>query len=488
MTATLTLVDLEPTLVWKHFDEIRKIPRGSGNEAACAAYVVGVAERLGIQHRTDEAGNVIMTLAPTAGRESAESIVLQSHLDMVNEKNADTVHDFDKDPIDAYVDGEWVRARGTTLGSDNGIGVAMALAVAEDDTLEHGPIELLFTLDEETGMTGAMGLKSDALVSRRMINLDTEEENAIYIGCAGGVDVLIDRPLARGPQPAGLVARELSVSGLTGGHSGCDIHLGRGNANRILTRTLQSVAQKVDLCLGDIRGGNLRNALPREATAVILFDPASEDEVKRIVATELEGVLGEIGRVDPDIIIDLCDVVFPPDAKVATVEDSKAMIDFLCALPHGVDAMSHAIEGLVETSTNFATMETTDDGVRVVMLSRSSVKSGLDAMNARIHALVRMAGGTSREEGEYPGWAPDPDSELLKTAIRVHEKVLGVTPVTKAIHAGLECGVIGEKFPGMQTISLGPRIEGAHSPDERVHIATVERSQKLLLALLTALS
>ena len=485
---TATLLELNPALVWKHFDAIRQIPRGSGNEAACADYVLSVAERLGCTARRDDVGNVVIDVPATPGRENAPIVVLQGHLDMVNEKNSDTEHDFERDPIDAFVDGDWVRARGTTLGSDNGIGVAMSLAIADDPDLEHGPLELLFTIDEETGMTGALGLKGDFLRGRRMINLDTEEENAIYIGCAGGVDVLIDLPIQRTAQSAGRVAREISISGLRGGHSGCDIHEQRGNANELMARVLRHAADAVSLEIGDLRGGKLRNAIPREATAIVTVDPGDLDTLTATVEAQAAQIRSELARVEPDVAIEVSEVAFPPDATVLDEASRDRALLLLTSLPNGVQAMSLAVPGLVETSTNLATVRLEGDELAVGMLSRGSIKSSLDAFNAGLHSIAKLAGARSREEGEYPGWSPDPDAELLKTAIRVHEDVVGVAPECKAIHAGLECGVIGKACPGIQMISVGPRIEGAHSPDECVQISSVDASHRYLRALIEALS
>jgi dipeptidase D len=382
------------------------------------------------------------------------------------------------------VDGDFVRARGTTLGSDNGIGVAAALAVAEDPEAVHGPLELLFTIDEETGMTGAMGLASDLLEGRMMLNLDTEEENAIYIGCAGGNDLLIERKLTFGAPPKNAVAARVSIAGLRGGHSGVDIHEQRGNAIRILARVLDEASRKIRFSLADIRGGSKRNAIPREASAVVLASASALKRLRKSLERQQATLLDEIGRIDPDLRIVVEETSFAAEGKALNAGWRKKVLDLLLGLPNGVESMSYAVPGLVETSTNLATAQIRDEVLHVGMLSRSSVQSSLEALNARIHAIVRLAGGSSEEGGGYPGWKPDPDSALLKSAVKVHEAVLGVRPEYKAIHAGLECGVIGEKFPGMQMISFGPRIEGAHSPDERVRISTVEPFYRYLRALL----
>jgi len=484
--ATGTLLELAPSLVWSHFDELRRIPRGSGNEARAAQYVLSVAERLGLESRRDATGNLVIAVPASAGREDAPAIALQGHLDMVNEKNEGTEHDFDRDPIDAFVDGDWVRARGTTLGSDNGIGVCMALALAEDPDATHGPLELLFTLDEETGMTGAHGLGGDFVRARRMINLDTEEENAIYIGCAGGIDVIVTRPVAKVDAPGDLAAREIAVGGLRGGHSGVDIHEQRGNANRILARVLRHVADAVPIRLADVRGGRLRNAIPREARAAVLVAPGDTATLQARAGEMRDAIAAELARIDPGVTVGVREA--EGAARALDAEGTSEALDLLLALPDGVQRMSHDVEGLVETSTNLATVALDDERLEVVLLSRGSRTSALDALNRRIRAIATLAGAEAREEGEYPGWTPVPESELLRTAARVHREVLGVEPELKAIHAGLECGVIGEAFPGMEMISIGPRIEGAHSPDERVLVPTVESTYRYLVALLDALS
>jgi len=481
---TSPLLALDPALVFRHFDEIRKIPRGSKNETQAAAYVRRAAERAGFGVRTDEVGNLVVDVPATPGKENAPVVVLQGHLDMVNEKNAGTKHDFDRDPIDVYVDGDWIRARGTTLGSDNGIGVAAALAVAEDRDAIHGPLELLFTIDEETGMTGAMGLKPDMLKGRMLLNLDTEEENAIYIGCAGGADVLIERKLTFAAPPKNPVGATVKVAGLRGGHSGVDIHEQRGNAVRILARVLEQASSKIRFYLADLRGGSKRNAIPREASATVVGSATAIKRLRKEMEKQTKTILEEIGRIDPDLVISVEEAPFPAGGKVLPTALRKKVLDLLLALPNGVEGMSYAVPGLVETSTNLATVEIRDGLLHVGMLSRSSAKTALDALNRRIHAIVRLGGGSSAEGGGYPGWKPDPDSRLLKTAVGVHERVLGVRPTYKAIHAGLECGVIGEKFPGMQMISFGPRIEGAHSPDERLRVSSVAPFYKYLKALL----
>ncbi len=475
--------DLQPQAVWRRFDQILNIPRGSKNEAAIRQWVLETAGELGLHAETDSAGNVLVRKPATPGRESAPVTVLQSHLDMVNEKNSEVEHDFQRDPIRPVRRGEFLGAAGTTLGADNGIGVATALAVAEARDLEHGPLELLFTVDEETGLTGAAALSPDLLKGQLMLNLDTEEENAIYVGCAGGRGQDISLPLRRATAD-GLRFLEVHLRGLKGGHSGVDIHLQRGNAIQLLARVLLS-AQTIPFQLVALSGGNMRNAIPREAQALVAVQPAQENALREALTRAFQEVRQEYTKPDPEARLE---VEAGPEADaVVDPASTETALRLVYALPHGVAAMSNDIPGLVETSCNLATAQTADNELRLHVSSRSSSASALTAIQRKVESVARLAGASVVTLEGYPGWQPNLDSPLLALARRVHREVLGTEPAVKAIHAGLECGIIKEKYPHLDVISIGPRIEFPHSPDERVHIGSVDRFWRFLTALLAAI-
>lgn len=477
--------DLEPKPLWSHFDHILTIPRPSKGEEAMRRYVVERAEARGLEVRRDDAGNVVVAVPATAGHEDAATVILQAHLDMVQEKNSDVDFDWESDAIRPERDDGYLTADGTTLGSDNGIGVAAMLAVMESDDLEHGPLELLFTMDEESGLTGASQLGDDLLTGRRLLNLDTEEEGALYVGCAGGGDTLLRLPLP-GPAPAdGLAAFAVKLTGLKGGHSGVDIHLQRGNAVKLLARGLHAAGEELPLRLAGIRGGTAHNAIPREAFATVLVPAERAAALATAVDAEVQRIQAEYRSVEPGIELDLSTA----EAGAAWDEDtSRRVLDLLEALPHGVQAMSNDIPDLVETSTNLATVDEVDGKLEILMSSRSSVDSAIGALRRRIQAIGELAGAEAEQEAGYPGWEPDMGSELLTVMRRLHEEVLGEEPEVKAVHAGLETGIIGEKYPGMDMISFGPQIEFPHSPDERVHVESVERFWRLLTATLEELA
>jgi dipeptidase D len=478
--------NLEPKVLWKHFDEILKIPRGSKQEEKIRDYVIRQAERNGLSYKVDAVGNVVVRKPATPGHESASITVLQSHLDMVNEKNSDVDHDFDKDPIVPQLDGDYLKASGTTLGSDNGIGVAAMLAIMDARDIVHGPLELLFTVDEETGLTGASSLASDMLEGRQLINLDTEEEGALYVGCAGGADSTLTLALTSVAAPAGHVALELKLSGLKGGHSGVDIHLQRGNATKLLVRALYAASLQTPFHLADLRGGNKHNAIPREAFATITVAQADKDAFVSALNAEVGAIQEEFRPADPDIQLEVSEASGLD--RVWDADTSATVLRLITALPHGVMSMSYEIPDLVETSTNLATVAVKDGKLVIGMSSRSSVATALKALRQRIRAIASLAGAEVEEGSGYPGWKPNLDSHVLHVTKEVHKKVLGKEPAIKAIHAGLECGIIGEKFPGMDMVSLGPQIEFPHSPDERVKIKSVADFYKLLLATLEELA
>jgi dipeptidase D len=480
--------ELEPSALWAHFDEILKIPRPSNHEEQARRYVLGVAERNGLSHREDATGNLVVEKPASSGREGAPVVVLQGHLDMVTEKNSGTVHDFLRDPITPLRDGDWVKATGTTLGADNGIGGAAMLAVLEAKDLDHGPLELLFTVDEETGLNGVLALDPAAIAlrGRRLLNLDSEEEGSVTIGCAGGSTSTLTLPLETAPAPEGTTALEVKLSGLKGGHSGMEIHLQRGNAVKLLARALFAAAEQTPVHLASFAGGNKHNALPREAVAGIVVPAAGRNAFAAAVEKEIAAIQDEIRTVDPGLTVEIADA--PAAERVCTAEATRKVLDLLNTLPHGVLAMSNDIPGLVETSANLATAAMQDGSLSILLSIRSSVASAMRATKRTLRALADLAGGSVTETEGYPGWKPDLDSPLLGIFKNVHQRLTGKEPELVAVHAGLECGVLGEKFDGMDMISFGPVIQGAHSPDERVHVESVGRFYKLLREILAELA
>jgi dipeptidase D len=476
---------LAPAPVWHHFADLCRIPRGSGNEKAAAAHVLAVAERHGLPARRDEAGNVVVSRPASPGREGAPGVVLQGHLDMVCEQNAGGTHDFLRDPIRPVRRGEWIGASGTTLGADNGIGVAMALAVLGERERPLPAIEALFTVDEETGLHGANGIAKDLVRGRILLNLDSEEEGVLTIGCAGGQNTLLTAPVRMTEVPPGRTSMKIAVSGLRGGHSGLEIHEGRGNAIRLLARVLFEAAERSDLRIAAFEGGSKHNAIPREASAAVSLPERSAARLARRVA-EWESVFGaELAGVDDGVSVRALPAV--PVALALPRSASRRLLGLLLALSHGVAGMSRAVRGLVETSGNLAVVTLAGSGVRILTSQRSSVESRLDEIATQVRGLASAAGIAASHDSRYPAWTPRPDSPLLARAKAVYAARHGGTePGVKAVHAGLECGILGEKFTGLDMISFGPDIRGAHSPDEQVRIASVERVYDYLLALLAA--
>jgi len=484
------LDNLEPRLVWKHFDAIRQIPRPSKHEERVAAHVLAWSKGCGLESRRDAVGNIVVKVPATHGHEAAPTIVLQGHLDMVPEKNSDVQFDFLADPIQVRIVGEYVYATGTTLGADNGIGVASAMAVAEDPEGVHGPLELLFTIDEETGLTGAMGIDPALLQGRTMINLDTEEDAALYIGCAGGADASSRFTLTRVAASMATVPVRISLRGLRGGHSGVDIHENRGNALKFLARALKAaLAAGVDIEVVSFAGGSKHNAIPRESDALVRVRKGEEDGLRQAIDQVAAVLKEEFGEIDPGQRFEVA-AVDDDDASrlVWSRADRDRILGAFLACPHGVLAMSRAVPGLVETSSNLAVVVAEGDELRVTTSSRSSVMPSLRATLEQVAAVFTLAGADVETHDGYPGWKPNPESPILKTALEVFEREFGDKPHVRAIHAGLECGLIGEKFPGMDMVSMGPQIESPHSPDERVKIDTVERFYRLLQATLAAVA
>ncbi|MBN2417551.1 aminoacyl-histidine dipeptidase [bacterium] len=473
---------LEPKPVWNHFYSLTQIPRPSKKEAAVIDFVKKFGESLGLETIVDAVGNVIIKKPATAGMDNRKTVCLQGHLDMVPQKNSTVAHDFEKDPIDACIDGEWVTARDTTLGADNGIGVAAAMAVLESKELEHGPLEALFTVDEETGMTGAFGLKPGLLAADILINMDSEDEGELYVGCAGGEDTTITFSYEEKPVPADMKAYTLSVTGLKGGHSGLDINLGRGNAVKALNRILWNLDTAVGLELASIDGGSLRNAIPREAFAVILVNTVKSTQAVGLV-NELSGIMkAELSGTEPDMHIGFEEAGMPDAIIESGVKKNLIRAIYGCA--DGVIRMSDAVEGLVETSTNLASVTSENGKIALASLQRSSVDSAKNDVCTRMRTVFELAGADVVHEGAYPGWKPDMESAILKKMQQVYSDLYGKTPEIKAIHAGLECGLLGAVYPGMDMISFGPTIRHPHSPDEKVNIATVQKFWDYLVATL----
>ena len=478
---TSALVDLEPKPVWKHFDALASIPRSSTKEAAARTYVLSIASRLGLEAVHDNVGNTVIRKPAHPGREGAPVALLQGHLDMVCEKNEGTAHNFDTDPIKVVRHDDWLKADGTTLGADNGVGVAAALAVMESSDIAHGPLEFVFTIDEESGLTGAAEFPGGLLKSKYFLNLDNEEKGTLCIGCSGGIKTTARRKVTLRPASAGAGWR-IKVFGLKGGHSGVDIHQGRGNALRILGGVLQTALDRLPIEIAEINGGSAQNAIPRESSAVVLLDAARENELRSLVSTaESEGKV-DLGSFDPGLQITVEKVERP--AKVFDATDASNAVALLVSVPHGVLAMSPDVPGLTQNSTNLAIVSTKGDVVEFVTSQRSAIESSMQAAARMVATVFRLAGFEVEHSGRYPGWKPDPNSEIVRKLQAVHQELFGEPAKLIAMHAGLECGVIGEKYPGMQMVSFGPTIVDPHSPNERVQISSVEGFWKYLRAVL----
>ena len=481
----MTIKDLEPKELWSNFYSLTRCPRPSKHEEAVRNFLVDWAKKNKIDCRVDKVGNVIMTKPATKGMENRCPVVLQAHMDMVPQARAGKVHDFLKDPIETKIVEDWVYACDTTLGADDGLGVAAIMAVFESKTIKHGPLEALITTDEETGMTGAFGLKAGELHGDYLLNLDSETEGELYVGCAGGIDAAISIPYATEKAPKGMAAYKLTIGGLKGGHSGMEINTGRANANKLLFRHLRWVAE-CGIRLISIEGGNMRNAIPRDAEAVI----AMPKEHEECILKEFEKVSGwvkkELAKVEPDFFIKYEKVRMNP--TVINEEGTQKIINLMMVAPNGVIRMSKDMEGLVETSLNLAIAKTTPSKKFVVYaLLRSSVDSAKEALAERLVCLAELAGGKCQLSGAYPGWKPNMDSQLLKTMIKTYKNLYKKEPAVMAIHAGLECGLLGGKYPDMEMISFGPTLQSPHSPDERANIPSCVKFYDYLIAALEAM-
>ena len=474
---------LRPELVWKYFAAISRIPRCSKNERAVSTYVLETAKKLGLEAEQDGALNVVARKRASSGRESAPPVCLQGHLDMVGEKNKDKVHDFSKDPIELVRKGTVMMANGTTLGADNGIAVATNLAIMEDRSLEHGPLEFLFTVDEETGLTGANSLSPGWLRSRTLLNLDSEEEGALYVGCSGGRDTTGTWTLAVDAAPAASTTVTVKVGGLKGGHSGLEIDKGRGNAIKILNRVVMRLSA-IGGRLSRIDGGNKRNAIPREAEAVVFVPRAKITDAIAIMEEMNTTVKAEFATVEPDLIVSLEPAKGIRGGKVLKKALQKKLAQTIAALPHGVIRMSADIPGLVETSTNLAVITTSRKAISIATSQRSSVASEIVEINDSVRAAFELGGAEVTGSDGYPGWKPNLDSAILKLAKSTYRSLYGRDPEVKAVHAGLECGIIGEKYPGMDMVSFGPTLEAVHSPDEKLYIDSVGKFWTYLLEIL----
>ncbi len=477
-----SLTGLNPAGLWEIFDEIRQIPRCSKKEEKIICYLEEFASKHGIEYRKDSVGNIVMRKPGSPGCESAPIIVLQSHVDMVCEKNSDVSFDFDNDPIQLRRDGDWLLAQDTTLGSDNGIGLAASLAILLDPAILHGPLEVLCTIDEETGMTGANYIQTGFLRGRFLLNLDSEEEGMFTIGCAGGQDTVLTLPLHFEPSPTN--GFQLKLSGMKGGHSGLDINLGRANAIKILTYLLYEISEEASLRISYIQAGSKRNAICREAI-INCSSVLSLDEIQRMVEPAFNAIKMDLQPAEPDMKFEISSVSISQSLCEA---ESKKILQLLYALPHGVKRMSLSLTDKVETSTNLAIVKISDQMLMIHQMSRSSSETGLRLISEKIQSVGELAGASIQHSGKYPGWQPNANSSLVHTMVKVYEQVFQKTPKLESIHAGLETGIIGVKFPGMEMISIGPDIGNPHSPDEKVNVVTVEKFWKLLVATLEKLA
>jgi len=476
------LSQLKPTQVWENFEAICNIPHPSKKEEKIIQFMKEFGEKLGLKTIVDGVGNVIIKKPATPGMENRQGIILQGHVDMVPQKNSDKVHDFEKDPIVPWIDGEWIKATGTTLGADNGLGVAAAMAVMQAKDLVHGPVECLFTVDEETGMTGAFELKAGILDGDILLNLDSEDEGELYVGCAGGIDASVTYKYKEEPVPVNSVAYKLSMTGLKGGHSGLEIILYRGNSNKLMNRFFKYAQKNFGIRISAINGGSLRNAIPRESFVTLVVPAVNEAAFLKSVSTFEAMYIKELSGVETDLKF-----VAEKTSMPSSVIDQKTqtnMIHAVYACPNGVIRMSDSMPGLVETSTNLAIVKTDNGVIKIACLLRSSVDSAKDDLAEAVESTFTMSGAEVVLEGAYPGWKPNMKSAILKAASEVYQKKFGKVPDIKAIHAGLECGLLGGVYPNWDMLSFGPTIRYPHSPDEKANIPSVQKFWDFLVEVL----
>jgi dipeptidase D len=479
---TNEIAALQPNRLWHYFLETCKIPRPSRHEGKMASYLENFANAHHLEFHLDETGNVLIRKPATPGFESRPGVILQSHMDMVCEKNADIIHDFEKDPINPNIQGGWVKAKGTTLGADDGIGIAASLAILEANDIEHGPLEALFTMDEETGLTGASGLKPEFLIGRILLNLDSEDEGQVFIGCAGGIDTVASIAVETDEVPENHIAFKASITGLKGGHSGDDINKGLGNAVKLMNRFLWNAQESFEIALADFNAGNLRNAIAREAFAIFTVHKELESELRSYSKNYFNEIKTEFRLTEPDVQF-LLEPVLLPDVVFDEAFQAD-LLDALYACPHGVIAMSQEIPGFVETSTNLASVKCVDKKILITTSQRSSVESAKKDISDMVASVFYLLQADVEHSSGYPGWKPDANSLLLKKTVESYERLFHESPQVLVIHAGLECGLIGAIYPGMDMISFGPTIKGAHSPDERLEIASVQKFWDLTLEIL----
>ncbi|MBY0570569.1 MAG: aminoacyl-histidine dipeptidase [Burkholderiaceae bacterium] len=479
---TTAIHQLFPQPLWQWFEQICAIPHPSKHEAALSEFIQQWAKQRGLPVVVDHVGNLIIRKPATAGMEDRKTVVIQAHLDMVPQKNADKVHDFTTDPIQPWIDGEWVKASGTTLGADNGIGMSSALAILGSDDIRHGPLEVLLTVDEEAGMTGAFGLQAGMLDAEILINTDSEQEGEIYMGCAGGVDAEISVALQWQATPAQEVAYTLSIAGLKGGHSGVNIHLGRGNANKLIARFLAGHAQELGLSLSDIKGGSLRNAIPREAQCSFTIAPAQAALLEQRVAQYQAILQAELAVVEPALKLSLQSTPLP--AQVLQAATQTTLINLINSCPNGVIRMSDEITGVTESSLNVGVISTSQDKVSILCLIRSLIDTGRENIESTLQSLSDLAGAQIAFSGCYPGWKPDTSSAVMSIVKDTYQSIYHKEPVIMVIHAGLECGLFKKHYPELDMVSIGPTIRYPHGPDEMVNIETVGQYWTLLLAVL----
>lgn len=478
-----TLSKLRPQPLFSYFEQICRVPRPSKKEEKIRQFLLDFASENGLEAKIDEVGNVLISKPATPGKDASPKVILQTHMDMVCEKNSDKVFDFEKDPIEPKIVDGWVKANGTTLGADCGIGIAAQLAVLTSVDVKHGPLECLITVDEETGLTGAFALNTEFMSGSILLNLDSEDEGEIFIGCAGGVDTLATFSFLQKPVKENSVALNISVSGLQGGHSGDDIHKNRGNANKILNRFLWQANKKFTVQLADFNGGNLRNAIPREASAVVVIPNSEKESIVEVFKNFAGKVKFEFEHSEPGLKLNIEDVELP--THVIDKNTQEDLINALYGCPHGILEMSTRMEGMVETSTNLASVKFVNDKEIVVTTSQRSELESRKWMAAQmVESVFRLAGAKVVHSDGYPGWTPNPDSEVLKMTVDSYKKLFGVEPIVRSIHAGLECGLFLEKYPHLDMVSFGPTIRGAHSPDERLDIKTTDKFWKLLVNVL----